>query len=175
MIFSKDYNLNIVSIYFVMIQMLRKEVFIDNLDQLDSLTYQIASSIKAGETFELISDLGGGKTTFVRSLVKHLHSADAVASPSFTIENIYRCRDFQLHHFDFYRLDDAGVCAFELSEALADPEALVIIEWSQLVANLLPAERLIIQFDPAPLPNAQQRRRLVFEAPASLNYLTGNI
>ena len=141
---------------------------------LDALAAKIAARLRGGETLELLADLGGGKTAFTRCLAKHLRSEDAAASPSFTIENIYRCQNFDIHHFDFYRLEDPGVCAFELQEALADPDKLVIVEWSRIVADLLPPVRLAVEiaFDPG---TGEDSRRFTFKAPAELAYLTEDI
>src|SRR3990167_2900447 len=77
--------------------------------------------LKSPELIELRSDLGGGKTTFARGLAAGLDSKDIVASPTFTLNKIYRCRNgVELHHFDFYRLDEAGIMRDELAESLAD-------------------------------------------------------
>ena len=154
---------------------LRKTVDVGDLAALDRLAGRIAAAIKGGETVELISDLGGGKTAFVRCLARHLRTADAVASPSFTIENVYRCPGFDIHHFDFYRLSDPGICAFELREALDDPDKLVVVEWSQIVADLLPAERLVVEIGFRPTGGNADRRRFVFKAPPPLGYLIEEI
>lgn len=155
--------------------LIEKEIRVSNLSILDNLAQKIACKLKGSETLELLSDLGGGKTALTRCLVKHLKSLDAVSSPSFTIENIYRCHKFNIHHFDFYRLESPGVCAFELSEALANPNALVIIEWSQIVKELLPLNRLIIEIKLNPSPQNPQERLFVFKAPLGLKYLVEDL
>ena len=129
---------------------LTQQVVVNDLEDLNQLAKQLASNLKGGETIELVSDLGGGKTALVRYLVAHLNSPDTVSSPSFTIENIYGGDKFNIHHFDFYRLDQAGICGLELEEALADPAVLTIIEWSAIVNNLLPDNRLTITIEPQP-------------------------
>ena len=151
-----------------------KQIVVADMAALDVLAAKIAARLRGSETLELLADLGGGKTAFTRCLAKHLRSADAVASPSFTIENIYRCQNFDIHHFDFYRLDDPGVCAFELQEALADPDKLVIVEWSRIVADLLPKARLAVEiaFDSEA---GEDSRRFTFKAPAELTYLMEDI
>jgi len=95
---------------------------------------------------ELRSDLGGGKTTFVRGLVKGAGSRDRVSSPTFTLSRIYKAKNFEIHHFDFYRLNDAGILAEQLSEAISD-ERVVVVEWADIVEDVLPAERLTIEFE----------------------------
>lgn len=87
----------------------------------------------------LYGDLGAGKTTLVRMLVQSLPGGlDAeVASPSFTICNIY-CTAPQVHHFDLYRLDSE--CSDQaLEESLDDAAVLTVVEWSErLAAQALP-------------------------------------
>jgi len=109
----------------------------------------LASNIKAPLVIELRSDLGGGKTTFVRGLVRGLGSKDKVSSPTFTLQKIYHAKkDTEIHHFDFYRLSEAGVVAEELAESLSDPNVITAVEWSDIVKDVLPEQRLSIEFSP---------------------------
>ncbi len=144
---------------------------INDLAALQTLADQLAGRLRGGETIELVSDLGGGKTAFVRCLAASLKARDAVASPSFTIENIYRTPSFEIHHFDFYRLEVAGICAFELAEVLGDAAKLVIVEWAQIVADILPDERLRITIRPAVTEAEPERRSFSLSCPAELKYL----
>lgn len=93
---------------------------------------------------ELVSDLGGGKTTFVRGLARGMGSDDRVSSPTFTLSNVYKGRQLTLNHFDFYRLSEPGIMREELAEVLADPEAVTVIEWADIVHDVLPEERLAL-------------------------------
>lgn len=115
----------------------------------------------------MVSDLGGGKTTFVRGLARGIGSQDPVRSPSFTLSNEYRANDLTLHHFDFYRLEEPGIMRDELSEVLQDPKAVVAVEWGNIVQDVLPAERLTIKIK----ATGSDNRKLVFEYPWQLEYL----
>jgi len=70
----------------------------------EQLAEAIGRRLTGGEVIELVSDLGGGKTTFVRGLARGLGSADVVSSPTFTVSKVYKADKLELHHFDFYRL-----------------------------------------------------------------------
>lgn len=94
---------------------------------------------------ELVSDLGGGKTTFVRGLAKGIASADNVSSPTFTLSNQYTGEKLIMHHFDFYRLQEAGIMRDELAEILADQQNVTIVEWADIVNDVLPVDRLTIR------------------------------
>lgn len=138
-----------------------------SLDESLVLAAKIGARLRGGETIELISDLGGGKTAFVRGLSSGLGSSDLVSSPSFTLTNVYHAGDKTLHHFDFYRLQEPGILREELSEILSDNTNIVAIEWADVVADLLPAERLTV----AIRVTGENNRSLEITYPQSLVYL----
>jgi tRNA threonylcarbamoyladenosine biosynthesis protein TsaE len=105
---------------------------------------QVGRRLRGGEVIEMLSDLGGGKTTFVRGLAQGLEVDDVVHSPSFTVSNEYQGRELRLYHFDFYRLIDPGILRDELAEAMRDEKGVVVIEWADIVEDVLPADRLRI-------------------------------
>ena len=117
-------------------------------EETENLGSLLGHQLKGGEVIELISDLGGGKTTFTRGLVRGAGSDDSVASPTFTISRVYKTPSFNIHHFDFYRLEDAGLAAYELQDLLDDPTVVVIVEWAGVVDHVLPADRLTITITP---------------------------
>lgn len=131
------------------------------------LAGKIGHKVRGGEVIELVSDLGGGKTAFVRGLASGMGSQGKVSSPSFTLGNQYRAGRLTLYHFDFYRLNDPGIMAAELAEALAEPQAVVAIEWGGIVEGILPASRLIVHIKAL----AENLRELTFNYPAGLAYL----
>jgi tRNA threonylcarbamoyladenosine biosynthesis protein TsaE len=131
----------------------------------------VGSKLRGGEVIVLVSDLGGGKTAFVRGLVQGMGSTDTVHSPSFTLSNQYRAGKLTLYHFDFYRLDEPGIMRQELAEILEDTQAVVAIEWANIVENVLPERRLTIHFS----ATGETKRELAFEYPEELQYLLPQI
>jgi tRNA threonylcarbamoyladenosine biosynthesis protein TsaE len=127
---------------------------------------RLGRALHGGEAIELISDLGGGKTTFVRGLVRGAGSTDLVASPTFTISRVYRAGQKTVRHYDFYRLSEPGLMAVELSESLGDPDDIVVVEWGAVVQDVLPSDRLQVTFE-----HAEEGRTITFEVPLSLDYL----
>lgn len=127
----------------------------------------MGSRLRGGEVIELVSDLGGGKTTFVRGLARGLGSPDRVSSPTFTLTNEYDAGKLHLFHYDFYRLNEPGVMADELAEAVHDPQAIVVVEWGDIVENVLPAERITVRLEAV----GENERRLTFTYPKKLEYL----
>jgi tRNA threonylcarbamoyladenosine biosynthesis protein TsaE len=125
--------------------------------------------LSGGEVIELRSDLGGGKTTFVRGLAGGAGSKDNVTSPTFTLNRIYQAGDLQIHHFDFYRLNDPGILADQLAETVNDDKAVVVVEWADIVRDVLPAERLSIELKP--VANDSQERQIDIKYPESKRQL----
>lgn len=125
---------------------------------------------RGGEVFLLISDLGGGKTTFTKGLASGLGSDETVSSPTFTVSRVYKARDgMAIYHFDFYRLDDGGVVAMELAEVINDPRAIAVIEWGDIVSEVLPKRRIEIKFER--VADEDDARRLHISSPAELAYV----
>jgi tRNA threonylcarbamoyladenosine biosynthesis protein TsaE len=94
-------------------------------------------------------------------------SKDKVASPTFTISKVYEAKGLEVHHFDFYRLSEAGIVADELAEVAGDPAAVVVVEWGDVAQHVLPANRLSITFQ----QNPDGARTLTFTCPTALHYL----
>ncbi len=116
-----------------------------DLKDLSKIGHNIGQELKGGEVFELVSDLGGGKTTLTKAIVKGTKSDDQVSSPSFTICNEYSSKNFKIYHFDFYRLLDPGIISLELKEILEDSQnSIVIIEWPESVLEVLPKNHIKI-------------------------------
>lgn len=118
-----------------------------------------------------MSDLGGGKTTLTRGLVKGSGSEDHVSSPTFTISNIYKTKNLTIHHFDFYRLHEAGLIEHELQEVLEDKKTVVVIEWSDVVKHTLPKERVTIHIK----TTSEEGREFTINYPTSLSYLVEDL
>lgn len=136
-------------------------------DETEALGERIGKHLKGGEVIELRSDLGGGKTTFVRGVVRGLGSTDQVASPTFTISKLYKAGKLEVHHFDFYRLAEPGIIASELAEVIHDPHCVVIVEWADVVQHVLPPDHLTITIELMP----DGGRQLTIHAPRSLGYV----
>jgi tRNA threonylcarbamoyladenosine biosynthesis protein TsaE len=111
-----------------------------------SLAAKLATRLTGGEVIELVSDLGGGKTTFVQGLARGLGYEGAVTSPTFALSQIYKLPSFEIHHYDLYRLGQIGVLGDELAEDVKDPQVVTVIEWAGIVAEELPRDRLVINF-----------------------------
>lgn len=119
---------------------------INGEEKMKTFGESIGSLLRGGEIIELIGDVGAGKTTLVKGIAAGLGISENVQSPSFTISRVYQGRDdLNLNHFDFYRLDSAGIMANEIQEVISDLKAITIIEWGGVVNGVLPTDRLSIK------------------------------
>jgi tRNA threonylcarbamoyladenosine biosynthesis protein TsaE len=120
-----------------------------------ALAQVIGEVVKGGEVVELTSDLGGGKTTFMKGFARGMGITEVVQSPTFSISLIHKAtRNLELHHFDFYRLNEPGVMRAELAESLAQNNAVVAIEWGDIVHDILPANRITVSLS---VPEEEKR------------------
>lgn len=116
---------------------------VKSADEMQALGGKIGARITGGEVIVLIGDIGAGKTTFTKGLARAMGISEDVQSPTFTVSRVYdTARGVTLAHYDFYRLNDPGIMRAELTEAVHDPATATIIEWSEIVADVLPADTL---------------------------------
>ena len=107
----------------------------------------IAAALEPGDLITLSGDLGAGKTTFARSLIRYLAGDETIVvpSPSFTLMQVYDLPRFPLVHADLYRLESPAELA-ELGFDDLPKEAVVLLEWPDRAAGFLPENRLDVAF-----------------------------
>ena len=110
-------------------------------------TISIAENIESekfpGMIICLNGELGSGKTVFVKGFAASLGITDTITSPTFNLVKEYN-GEAKLYHMDVYRLQDA--CETVGLDDYFDGKAISIIEWSELICDCLPKERLEISF-----------------------------
>lgn len=98
----------------------------------------------------LWGELGSGKTTFVQGVAKGLGMKERLLSPTFIIVRHYRISDQSrdVYHLDLYRIShEDDVVAIGFQDMIADPHAIVIVEWPERMGTLLPEKRVDIYFE----------------------------
>lgn len=114
-----------------------------NVEDTLELAQNIESEKFLGMVICLNGDLGSGKTVFVKGFASALGIDENITSPTFTIVKEYVNGEMPLYHMDVYRIDDNqdfGV------EDYFNKDGVCIIEWSEMIENRLPEERLDINF-----------------------------
>ncbi|MFB9053723.1 tRNA (adenosine(37)-N6)-threonylcarbamoyltransferase complex ATPase subunit type 1 TsaE [Formosa undariae] len=120
-----------------------KEYHINELEDVAKSILEKATS----KTILFYGEMGTGKTTLIKALVKLLGCEDDVSSPTFSIVNEYSITDGLVYHFDFYRLNDEEEAYNFGIEDYLDSGAWIFIEWPEKVKNILenePCNRLKI-------------------------------
>lgn len=105
---------------------------------------EFAKTLKSGDVICMYGDLGAGKTAFVQGLAKGLGIDEHITSPTFTIVNEYM-GDKPLYHFDVYRIADSDEM-YEIGyEEYISGDGISVIEWPQLIEDILPEHRYDIE------------------------------
>ena len=137
----------------------RMDVVLPDLAATASLGARIAAVLKPGDVVALAGDLGAGKTTLARAILRALGVAEDVPSPTFTLVQCYETPRITLSHYDLYRLKQAAeMNELGLEEALEDGAALV--EWPERAGSYLPLDALYVRLD-----GQNAARRATLEGP----------
>lgn len=110
---------------------------------------KIGEEANAGQVFTLIGDLGVGKTVFTQGLAKGLGIEEPISSPTFTIVQVYEDGRLPFYHFDVYRIGDVEEMEEIGYEDYFYGEGVTLIEWSNLIEEILPKQRteIVIEKD----------------------------
>ncbi len=109
-----------------------------------ALASRLATALDDGMVIYLHGDLGAGKTSFARAFLRALGVGERVKSPTYSLIESYRLKDRTAWHLDLYRIADPGELEWLGLDALADPSALVLVEWPERGKGALPAPDLQI-------------------------------
>lgn len=112
-----------------------------NSDKTEQFGAVIGAILRSGDVLTLEGDLGAGKTTLTRGLIRALCGPETeVPSPTYTLVQTYETRAFTLWHFDLYRLDTPDEI-FELGWT-ETAQGVAVLEWPERASRHLPAHRL---------------------------------
>lgn len=119
-------------------------IYLEDENKTKEIGYKLGSLLTPGSVICLIGDLGAGKTTMTQSLAKALEVNDYITSPTFTIVNEYEGK-MPLYHFDVYRIGSSDEMYDIGYEEYINGEGVCIIEWANLIDDILPDEYLYIE------------------------------
>lgn len=134
------------------------EFFTNGEEETKDLAKSLAQVLKADDVICLFGDLGVGKTVFTKGLCKALGTDDYINSPTFTIVNEYEAKDFNISHFDMYRIEDLSeLIEIGFYEYLSKG-GICIIEWPENIYDELPKERIDVKIERVSFDEEQKRR-----------------
>lgn len=125
-----------------------KEIIIDSLDELKEVAKAVVESLNGRNIVAFCGTMGAGKTTLISSIMEYLGSEDTVTSPTFALVNQYRTATEEVvYHFDFYRINRIEE-VFDMGyEEYFYSNDLCLIEWPELIEELLPEEAMVVKID----------------------------
>jgi tRNA threonylcarbamoyladenosine biosynthesis protein TsaE len=111
----------------------------------------LAHALEPGLVVYLRGELGAGKTTLARGLLRALGHAGAVKSPTYTLVEVYEVSRLHLHHFDFYRFQDPREWIDAGFRESFDGRTVSLIEWPERAAGQLPPADLEVALELLPV------------------------
>ena len=137
---------------------MQKSFLSDSEEQTAEIASKIAKKAKKGDVFALYGTLGAGKSVFARAFIKVLTKAEDVPSPTFTLVQSYEAPDFEIYHFDLYRLKSEDE-VFELGFEEAVFNGVCLIEWPEKAGCWLPKDIFKVTID-----TKEKLRKICIEA-----------
>jgi tRNA threonylcarbamoyladenosine biosynthesis protein TsaE len=117
---------------------------IQTAEHMEQLGTCLAPGLTPGMTVYFEGELGAGKTTLIRGLLRGLGCTEAVTSPTFTLVEPYAFPQFVVYHVDLYRLEDpAEIEALALREQSG--VAVLLIEWPNRARDMLPEPDAVLR------------------------------
>ncbi len=109
-------------------------------DEADTIAFgrSLAARFEGGGRIYINGELGAGKTTLCRGILRHFEYSGAVKSPTFTLVESYELPRQTIYHFDLYRLADPDELEYIGIDDYFSPENLCLVEWPQRAADSLP-------------------------------------
>lgn len=107
----------------------------------------LALQLTGNELIFLSGDLGAGKTTLARGILRGLGHEGAVKSPTYTLIEPYDINGIRIYHFDFYRIESPEELEYIGLDELLDETAIKLVEWPERAEGRLPAPDRVIRID----------------------------
>lgn len=118
--------------------------FLENSDATEKFGAQLFAKLPSKALIFLEGNLGAGKTTFVRGLLRAAGVTGAIKSPTYSLVEEYEIGERKIFHFDLYRLAEPDELEWIGIDDYLNQNALCFIEWAQKGAGILPSPDLII-------------------------------
>lgn len=128
-------------------------------EETQALGLRLGRKLRGLDVVCLYGELGSGKTTLTKGIVRGAGCKGRVMSPTFGLARLYRGKKLDLNHLDLYRVGDRDTGDIGIEDFLHDPKAATIVEWPEAAAAYYPKDRLEVR-----LTHRDAGRKLVFKA-----------
>lgn len=115
-----------------------KSIIVKSEKQMFEFAQEYAKKLQAGQIIYLHGDLGAGKTTFVKGVLKSLGYKGNVKSPTYTLIESYEFDNFNIYHFDLYRLADPEELEWIGIRDYLNDSSICFVEWPEKGRGFLP-------------------------------------
>lgn len=126
-----------------------KKYITDSPSETRAVAAEFAKTLSPGSVVCMYGDLGAGKTAFAQGMAEGLGIDEPVTSPTFTIINEYE-GTLPLYHFDVYRVGDSSGMAETGFDEYIDGDGICVIEWAELIEDILPDDRINVTISRLP-------------------------
>lgn len=124
-----------------------RTIHLKNEEETTTFGLDLGKRLQKGDIVALIGDLGTGKTALTKAIARGLGITETITSPTFTIVQEYTGGRLPLYHFDVYRIQEPEEM-YELGyEEYFFGEGVCVIEWADLIEELLPGETKVIRLE----------------------------
>ena len=121
-----------------------KSIIVKSEKQMFEFAQEYAKKLQAGQIIYLHGDLGAGKTTFVKGVLKSLGYKGNVKSPTYTLVESYEFDNFNIYHFDLYRLADPEELEWIGIRDYLNDNSICFVEWPEKGRGFLPKNSIHI-------------------------------
>ena len=117
---------------------------LSSIKELKEIARTLLKEIKPGMVVGFWGKLGVGKTELIRQICSVLEVSDEISSPTYTLENLYKAKDFDVSHWDLYRLKEHNLeIEQQIRELKQEEKAIILVEWPELIEHLLDLDVLL--------------------------------
>ena len=129
-----------------------------SIEETQSLAKKLARKTSPGTVISLIGDLGAGKTTFTKGFARQMGIKDHVTSPTFKLISEYQGKKYKLNHIDAYRMNGPeDFLNIGGEEYLLSKNSITIIEWGDLLNDILPSKTIRVNFERIKSPKESRK------------------
>ena len=130
----------------------------DSIEDTQKVAKNLAKKTPPGSVIALIGELGAGKTTFTKGFARQMGVKDPVTSPTFKLVSEYKGKNYVLNHIDAYRMEGSkDFLNIGGEEYLTAKNSITIIEWGDLLSDLLSEETITVHFKRIKIPKESRK------------------